>query len=368
MQQQSARLYYQGRDHKDIFFQGCYHDKMYVGNQLVWEKYYDEIHDSNIIITNFMYEGGDTNPVVLFLGGFSGSAERQNKLVCSFDGENITGEKVQLERVAELKMSGGRKYYYQSYNAEGEKYILYTTDIKTYNRVPLEIHETTTDDEGHVYDKTYKFGTFTEHYAWYYEESEYSNTLNLVQYSMEGAGGISNRIDLSDSFRKFKIHSSFAMDGDNLILLDTINNKYYMCWDGILAHSMDDFFEENHYSRFFYGSTYAYKMERTEPLHAMIVGYDMSGVRDSFTLVDTEYPIMNFRVIGNNKALIQCTSALYMHDIATRDTKELYLPENHNLIQRQGQDTMYVYEYNNGYYLVLKNATTNCLSLLKLEV
>lgn len=38
MGKQSARLYFEGQDHKDIFFQGCYHDKMYKGSELVWEK------------------------------------------------------------------------------------------------------------------------------------------------------------------------------------------------------------------------------------------------------------------------------------------------------------------------------------------
>ena len=35
---QSARLLWHGKDHKDIYFQGMYHDKMYLGDMLVWEK------------------------------------------------------------------------------------------------------------------------------------------------------------------------------------------------------------------------------------------------------------------------------------------------------------------------------------------
>lgn len=38
MGKQSARLYYRGNDHKDIFFQNHYHSKMYKGGKLVWEK------------------------------------------------------------------------------------------------------------------------------------------------------------------------------------------------------------------------------------------------------------------------------------------------------------------------------------------
>ena len=42
MGKQSARLYYQGKDHKDIHFKGRLHDKMYVGSNLVWEKLYPD--------------------------------------------------------------------------------------------------------------------------------------------------------------------------------------------------------------------------------------------------------------------------------------------------------------------------------------
>ena len=35
---QSSTIWYQGNPHKEIYFQGHYHDKMYKGSQLVWEK------------------------------------------------------------------------------------------------------------------------------------------------------------------------------------------------------------------------------------------------------------------------------------------------------------------------------------------
>lgn len=38
MGRQSSRIWYRGKDHKDIYFNGYYHDKMYIGSQLVWEK------------------------------------------------------------------------------------------------------------------------------------------------------------------------------------------------------------------------------------------------------------------------------------------------------------------------------------------
>ncbi len=38
MGKQSSRIYFDGADHKDIYFQGKCHDKMYIGSELVWEK------------------------------------------------------------------------------------------------------------------------------------------------------------------------------------------------------------------------------------------------------------------------------------------------------------------------------------------
>ena len=38
MGKQSSRIYFGGADHKDIYFQGKHHDKMYIGSELVWEK------------------------------------------------------------------------------------------------------------------------------------------------------------------------------------------------------------------------------------------------------------------------------------------------------------------------------------------
>lgn len=39
---QSSTIWYQGNPHKEIYFQGHYHDKMYKGSQLVWEKLNNE--------------------------------------------------------------------------------------------------------------------------------------------------------------------------------------------------------------------------------------------------------------------------------------------------------------------------------------
>ncbi|MBD5515353.1 MAG: hypothetical protein HDR06_12140 [Lachnospiraceae bacterium] len=42
MGKQSSRLIYQGTDHKDLFYDGKFHDKLYKGAELVWEKLYPD--------------------------------------------------------------------------------------------------------------------------------------------------------------------------------------------------------------------------------------------------------------------------------------------------------------------------------------
>ena len=61
MGKQSSRMIYRGKDHKDIYFSGNYHNAMYKGSRLVWRKLYDrycsfnadrvvELDDREIII------------------------------------------------------------------------------------------------------------------------------------------------------------------------------------------------------------------------------------------------------------------------------------------------------------------------------
>ena len=59
MGRQSARLYFQGKDHKDIYFNGHYHDQMYLsdgeGNvTLVWEKIKEPVEPPKEGIFNFL--------------------------------------------------------------------------------------------------------------------------------------------------------------------------------------------------------------------------------------------------------------------------------------------------------------------------
>lgn len=54
MGKQSARLYYQGNDHKDVVFREKGHDKMYKGSSLLWEKIFP---DGDYFLSNVNYGG-----------------------------------------------------------------------------------------------------------------------------------------------------------------------------------------------------------------------------------------------------------------------------------------------------------------------
>lgn len=49
MGKQSSRILYKGKDHKDIFFRGKFHEAMYIGSELVWHKIKKEGYYSIII-------------------------------------------------------------------------------------------------------------------------------------------------------------------------------------------------------------------------------------------------------------------------------------------------------------------------------
>lgn len=70
MGKQSARLYYDGKDNKDIYFQGNYHMAMYKGGQLVWKKITEGKHipyifkEGNNLVLKVLYVEGRTTVTV----------------------------------------------------------------------------------------------------------------------------------------------------------------------------------------------------------------------------------------------------------------------------------------------------------------
>lgn len=99
MGKQSARLYYQGKDHKDIFYQGNFHDKMYKGNRLLWEKLYPAayfvttrvLQDKSRYVTEIILEDGVDDKAQVPLDrniadpkSYTISAFCQKSILCNF--------------------------------------------------------------------------------------------------------------------------------------------------------------------------------------------------------------------------------------------------------------------------------------------
>lgn len=91
MGKQSARLYYKGKDHKDIYYQGHYHVKMYKGDQLIWEKIksseWKKI-DRDLLITFLMtYFKTSTYTKPTMVIGYGGAVEFSFKMKGAQDSE-----------------------------------------------------------------------------------------------------------------------------------------------------------------------------------------------------------------------------------------------------------------------------------------
>lgn len=63
MQKQSSRLYYRGKDHKDIYFRENYHCAMYKYDELVWEKYLDGVWVYDTQIGSLIYRMKTLDPL-----------------------------------------------------------------------------------------------------------------------------------------------------------------------------------------------------------------------------------------------------------------------------------------------------------------
>lgn len=67
MGRQSARLWYRGKDHKDIYFQGNYHKAMYLGGNLLWQKLSGDFSVTKIVDGALDAWGSLNNQYVYFL-------------------------------------------------------------------------------------------------------------------------------------------------------------------------------------------------------------------------------------------------------------------------------------------------------------
>ena len=117
MGKQSARLYYQGKDHKDIYFNGNYHVKMYKASELVWEKLYPDeffIYSINgIDFIDIKNKFVDTFPTII--NGRKGVLENflfiQNNIISLIgSGKIVTSKDAEKWNI----QNTGRQHYYIS--------------------------------------------------------------------------------------------------------------------------------------------------------------------------------------------------------------------------------------------------------------
>ena len=66
MGKQSARMVYKGKDHKDIYFRGKYHDAMYLGYELLWHKIRNEGYYVFIYVRNIENSSVEKMVVAVF--------------------------------------------------------------------------------------------------------------------------------------------------------------------------------------------------------------------------------------------------------------------------------------------------------------
>lgn len=152
MGKQSARLFYRGKDHKDIYFNGHYHDKMYKGSQLVWEK----LKKERITITpldkadaRYNCHGALSGNGILFQGMGSGSYPQRSK--DGLNWENAAKLPDEEHRIhSPLSIDGvyfeGYFYFVPLKNSNRVRNILYrTVDGETYELLDKFIFKTGED-------------------------------------------------------------------------------------------------------------------------------------------------------------------------------------------------------------------------------
>lgn len=117
MGKQSSRIYFQGKDHKDIWFRGNYHNSMYIGSQLVWKKIIEKYCVISGRICNLL-NGKKINPN----GSFLMAKSTPNFSIGRYwDDEGnsyfaITKDLLYWKRISEVDAS---KKYYISATEEG---------------------------------------------------------------------------------------------------------------------------------------------------------------------------------------------------------------------------------------------------------
>lgn len=208
MGKQSARLYYKGKDHKDIYYQGHYHVKMYKGDQLIWEKIksseWKKI-DRDLLITfliTYFKTLTYTKPTMVI--GYGGAVEFSFKMKGAEDSELRYYDqtirvkyKKSLNRFIKSGVDGQITYPDSSQVRDEEKTFLVTeiSDNYTYLAVSTPIIYTKRRDiisqsYIHEYDSGIAYvnekGQYIHSNNFYADEGRYLSSDSGVAFSKEG--------------------------------------------------------------------------------------------------------------------------------------------------------------------------------------
>jgi desulfoferrodoxin (superoxide reductase-like protein) len=192
MGKQSARLYYDGKDHKDIFFQGNYHRAMYKGNRLVWEKITEGNH-----IPYISREGNDMVLKVLYVDGRTTvTVGNSKKFVSYYDrivrGKNIVG----------FVVTNGQ--------------IVYSTDGETFKAI-----EGTSKEDGNAGRAHELYSSQINNFCWYWKRTtkSYPNGLYyLVDTDVESSATKELERWLFSSYNTIEIVSGIIKPKLNILL------------------------------------------------------------------------------------------------------------------------------------------------------
>lgn len=161
MGKQSARLYYDGKDHKDIFFRGKYHDAMYLGYELLWHK----IRKEGYYV--FIYVRGSSRPTERMIVAIFDEKTRSVKKVL----EVLRNTESDAYNVELMSVTDGKRIYLSTL---GEKALIASTiDGIHYGNTNLD-----------YFDNRYMFARGYIHFSY----TEENNGVSVKKNCMWGLG------------------------------------------------------------------------------------------------------------------------------------------------------------------------------------
>lgn len=231
MGKQNARLYFQGKDHKDIYYNGYYHDAMYLtdgeGNAtLVWEKIKGTLvkHVSMLSYVNGKYYAVAESTQYMTDEGFP----------VLYEGKSLNSMRGKCRIFGDVPVRGASHIMYADSN---ELIIIRTYMYKELMRfiARIPIGETGADMENILYGMeagAYKFSNYTTSYRRYF----YGNGNNYYYYDTREKAFFKN-----DNKLEGGINPDIAIGGE-MIGIGTIGSfsSFEAYWQFNIFHGEDE--------------------------------------------------------------------------------------------------------------------------------